>query len=210
MRRMAGIVVGAAASLALVGGVAWAAHLTPSTTSSTGLIDFHDGSPEGDGTSHLTRTDGMALVMVEAENLVAGNAYTAWWVVFNQPENCSDEACGEDDIFLPSGDLNVDGVLASEIGIGNATGNIAKADGTAEFGARLKRNDNSGAHQIVFPAGLDGNALLTASPHDAEIHIVLQSHGQARGGNPLLAQLTYLEANCTPNCVDVQAAIHMP
>ncbi len=208
MRRTTGGVVAAVATIALIGGAAVAAgHLTSSTTGSTAVLSFADASDTG-GTSHLTRTDGMALAMVEAQGLVPGNAYTLWWVVFNNPSACSNP-CGEDDIFAGSG-LNVPVVEAAQIGIGNATGIVAKADGTAEFGARLKRNDTSGAHQIVFPAGLSGNALLTASPHDAEIHVVVQSHGQGRGGKQLLKQLTYLEANCTPTCVDVQFAVHLP
>ena len=53
-------------------------------------------------------------------------------------------------------------------------------------------------------------ALLTASGNDAEVHLIIQSHGQARGGPQLLGQLTYAETGCTLFCADVQFAVHQP
>jgi hypothetical protein len=38
--------------------------------------------------------------------------------------------------------------------------------------------------EILFPAGLTGQALLTVSGHEAEVHLVIRSHGHARGGKP--------------------------
>jgi len=193
----------------LIAGAAVAAgHLAPSTTDTQNVYWFADETDTG-GNSFLTRTDGMVLAVVEAEELTPGDAYTLWWVVFNNPDACSDPGCGEDDIFAGD-DLNIEGIQEAQIGIGNATGNVAKADGTAEFGGRLKKNDTSGAHDIVFPAGLTGDALLTVSGNDAEVHVIVQSHGQARGGPQLLNQLTYLEAGCTPLCGDVQFSVHKP
>lgn len=186
-----------------------AGHLQASTTDVQDTYWFADGTSAG-GKSVLTRTPGMVTVVVEGANLEPGDAYTIWWVVFNNPAECSDE-CGEDDIFTESGALNIAGVEAAEIGIGNATGNIAKADGTAEFGAILRPGPFADTgHQLLFPAGLVGDALLTASGNNAEIHIVIQSHGQARGGPQLLSQLTYFEAGCTPFCEDVQFSVHKP
>ncbi len=196
----------------MTAGVAVAVHLQPSNTDSQNVNWFADGTDTG-GDSFLTRTEGMLLASVEAAGLEPGDVYTVWWVVFNNPAGCS-ASCGEDDIFVdgdPAKGLNVAGVEAAQIGIGNATGNIAKSDGTAEFGARLKRNDgDASGHQILFPAGLDGDGVLTASGNDAEVHLVIQGHGQARGGNQLLSQLTYFEAGCTPFCEDVQFSVHLP
>jgi hypothetical protein len=200
-------------ALMMIAGVAVAAgHLQPSNTDTQDVYWFADGSGTG-GESNLTRTDGMVLAAVEAQGLTPGDAYTVWWVVFNNPDACSAPGCGEDDIFAdgnPENGLNVEGVKAAGIGVGNATANIAKANGTAEFGARLKRSDTMSDHQILFPAGLEGGALLTASGNDAEVHLVIQSHGQARGGPQLLKQLTYVEMGCTPFCEDVQFTIHRP
>jgi len=198
----------------MIAGIAVAAgHLQPSTTDVQNVLWFADES-DTLGESVLTRTDVMVLASIEGAGLEPGNAYTVWWVVFNNPTACSDGACGEDDIFVdgdPANGLNMAGVAAAEIAVGNATGNVAKADGTAEFGARLKRNDGAASgHQILFPAGLSGDSVLTASGNDAEVHIVIQRHGQARGGQQLSNQLSLVETGCTPLCADVQFAVHLP
>jgi hypothetical protein len=174
---------------------------------------FSDGSPSG-GWSHLTRTGGMIVVTVEAAQLVSGDAHTLWWIVFNTPSGCSAPGCGENDIFLPTGDLNVDGVLAAGIAIGNATGNIAKADGTLEFGGRLVRGGGAAGHQVLFtPADFGGDGggsvLYAGAEDDAEVHLILQSHGEARGGPKLLEQLSYVDSNCTPTCEDRQFTVHL-
>jgi len=200
-------------ALVMIAGIAVAGHLQPSTTDVQNVLWFADQS-DTLGDSVLTRIDGMVLASIEGAGLKPGNAYTVWWVVFNNPTACSDGACGEDDIFVdgdPANGLNVPGVIAAEISVGNATGNVAKGDGTAEFGARLKRNDgNASGHQILFPAGLAGDSVLTASGNDAEVHIVIQNHGRARGGQQLSSQLSTVETGCTPFCADIQFAVHLP
>ena len=192
------------ASVAVAGG-----HLQPSKTDVQDTYWFADGA-DADGKSILTRTDTMITSTVEAVNLTPGNAYTVWFVVFNNPAACSEE-CGEDDIFAGDG-LNVEGVMAAQIGVGNATANIAKADGTAEFGAVLRPGPYADTgHQLLFPAGLDGDALLLdGNSMGAEVHIIVQDHGQARGGPQLLNQLTYVETGCTPYCEDIQFSVHQP
>lgn len=182
-------------------------------TSMAPVQSFEDASDTG-GKSFLTRTDTMIVLTVEASGLVPGNAHTLWWVVFNKPAECIvPDECGESDIFLEDGMLNVTGVMAAEIAVGNATGNIAKSDGTLEFGARLVRGANhvGTGHEVLFPAGLEGNSLLTAGVGaDAEVHLIIQSHGQARGNKKLMEQLSTNVANCTPRCADIQFAIHRP
>jgi hypothetical protein len=73
------------------------------------------------------------------------------------------------------------------------------------------RNDASGGHQIVIPAGLGSeNVLMTASGLEVEVHVVVQNHGKARRGKSLLRQLTRFQAGCNPKCKDVQFAVHQP
>ena len=199
--------------LALVFGIDGAladGHLAPSTTNTEAVYWFADATDAG-GLSHLTRTNGMIVATVEAANLVPSHAHTLWVLVFNRPENCSDEACGEDDIFTPEGDLNVPQVLATGLGIANGSGNVAKTDGTLEFGARVPQGADLTAlgHQVLFGDGF-GPTVLTASPHDAEVHFIIQTHGQSRGGPKLLEQLAYVDKNCTPFCSDIQFSVHVP
>jgi hypothetical protein len=155
----------------------------------------------------------MATVVVEAEQLEPGAVHTLWWVVFNNPEGCSAPGCGEDDIFTEDG-LNGPGIDAAEIAIGNATGNVAKSNGTVELGGALKAGPAGldTDHEVLFvPAdfGGDGEGLLNVRPDDAEIHVIVQSHGQARGGPQLLKQLSMVEYGCTPGCEDIQFSVHL-
>jgi hypothetical protein len=167
------------------------------------VLAFSDFSDTG-GNSFLTRLDNMIPVTLEAEDLTPGDAMTLWFVVFNNPAGCYVLGhCGEFDE-----DFSEAGIISAEIGLGNASGNVVKSNGTLEFGGILRQGSNDD-HQIIFGAGF-GEHLLTADPHDAEVHLVLQSHGQGRGGKKLREQLTYLEANCTPSCADLQFAIHKP
>ncbi len=167
----------------------------PSTTDTVPLQLIPSGATTGcGGESHLTRTDDSLFIVVESCDLVPGDAYTLWWVVFNDPTECASHPCTGFDF----GNSLVGG------SVGNASGNIAKSDGTMEFGGALRQDAGEDGHEILF------GDMLTADPHDAEVHIVVQSHGQGRGGEKLRQQLTYFEANCTPVCADLQFAIHQP
>ena len=170
-------------------------------TSTTDVLWFADASPTG-GQSHLTRLDDTILVAVEVAGLVPGDAVTMWWVVFNNPAGCTPPFCGTDD------DFTEEGIINAQIAVGNATGNVVKSNGTLELGGALRKMENDD-HQILFGAGF-GVYLLTVDPDDAEVHLVVQNHGQGRGGKKLREQLTFFEANCTPSCQDVQFAVHPP
>lgn len=165
---------------------------------------FADGTDAG-GKSHLSRTDNMILVTLEAAGLNPGDAVTLWWVVFNNPAGCTGGVCGDDEFDDETGAALVE----AQVAVGNASGNVVKSDGTLEFGGRLRQGMNDPAHQVLFNAGFDpAGSLLTVEPANAEVHLVVQSHGQGRGGKKLREQLTYFEANCTPACADVQFAVH--
>lgn len=98
---------------------------------------------------------------------------------------------------------------AAAVGVGNASGNVVKSNGTVEYGGVLRRNAMDD-HEVVFGAGFASPYLLIVDPDHAEIHIVVQTHGKGRGGKKLREQLTYFQANCTPSCADVQFAVHAP
>lgn len=172
-------------------------------TESVDVRWFADGTPAG-GMSHLTRTADAIFLAVDVRELPPGDAITLWWVVFNNPSACMAPGCS-------GADLTEDGIIAAEIAVGNASGNVVKSDGTLELGAILREGQNELDHQFLFNAGFTGASLLNAGgASQAEVHLVIQSHGQGRGGKKLLEQLAYFEANCTPACVDVQFAIHLP
>lgn len=211
MKSRAGIFTAVLVAIMMIAGVAVAAaHLVASTTDTQPVLLFSDGVTDTGGESHLTRTSGMATVVVDGQSLVPGDVHTLWWVVFNNPAGCSNP-CGENDIFDENG-LNATGIAAADIAIGNATGNVAKSDGSIELGGVLKMGDDGG-HQVLFvPSdfGGSGDHLLNVPPDDAEFHVIVQTHGNARGGNQLLTQLSMVEFGCTPGCADIQFAVHAP
>lgn len=211
MKRKAGLFAITVLAVMMIAGAAIAGVGSPSHTNVVGTQYFPDGAPAG-GTSNLTRTDdGEALLLtIEAEGLTPGDAYTVWWIVFNEPGECL-EGCGEDDIFNEDGTPNGGQIVATQVGIGNATGNVAKANGTAEFGAKLVAGDGGTDHQVLIPAfGGGGEVLLAGNGNSAEVHLIVQSHGQARGGPQLTSQLSNVEFGCTPECADLQFAVHLP
>lgn len=132
--------------------------------------------------SHLTRTENMILVTAEVSGLVPGDATTLWFFVV-------DLATGAQ-------------------ALGNATGNVVKSDGTLEYGAILREGTNEPGHQVIFSDNPDGELLADAAT--ALAVLVVQTHGQARGGKMLREQVSQLLANCTPSCADVQVVFHFP
>jgi len=175
---------------------------------------FADGSDTG-GDSFLTRTPGMVLATVEAANLTPGDAYTVWWIVFNNPGACMPEVepgpplCDEDDFFHRYGSE-----CSTSGGGRNRRWQRDREHSEGRWHGRVRRpaeaERHSGAHQILFPAGMVGDVLLTASGNDAEVHLVIHNHGQARGGPQQLSQLAHVETGCTPLCSDIQFTVHKP
>lgn len=207
MNNKLGLTVLVAVLAVVLSGGAALAQPVASTTDTQTMFDF--GGGDTGGLSHLTRVDDTLLLEIDAADLVAGHVYTIWWIVFNNPVACSAPGCGADDFFddSPNG-LNDAQIILTGNGIGNATGNVAKSDGTAEFGAKLTV-DMSNDHQVLWGAGF-GPDILTADPDDVEVHVVVQKHSQGRGGPQLLRQLSEVFFGCTPACEDIQFAVHAP
>jgi hypothetical protein len=149
----------------------------------------------GTGTILVRTKEGVGMTM-HSFGLVPGNAYTAWFGIFNNPQACATTPCSAADFMNP----HVRGVVL------NATGQIAGEDGTADFGAFRAVDDTAGQ------AGV-GTAMALERPLRAEIHLVVRSHGAAALDDPdlLQAQLSMFNGGCPPNnCINVQVAPHLP
>ena len=154
-----------------------------------------------DFTSHAVIAGGSTLVRharsvdmtFHTTGLEPGAVYTAWWVIFNKPEYCFTTPCGADDLRTGPG--------TPETALMWAAGQIAGADGTANFSASMRKNQAPG--EILMGKGLQ-------KVKRAEIHIVLRGHGQPIPG--LTAeQLGSFAGGCDVNvCIDEQAAVHLP
>jgi hypothetical protein len=126
-----------------------------------------------------------------------GDATTAWFVVFNDPDKCTD-ACGEDDVLAAASGAD----NGSEVGVHFATGHVA---GSSRWrsAASLREGDMSGK---VFGFSL-------ADARTAEIHVVIRSHGPAANLVPgyLADALGSIGGGCAINtCGDAQAAEFKP
>jgi len=144
--------------------------------------------------SILVRTKDAVGMTLHSFGLVPGNAYTAWFAVFNNPKACATNPCTGDDLATP----RVRGVVL------NATGQIAGADGTADFGAFRAVGDPSGRAEEL------GTAMALEKPLTAQIFLVVRSHGPASHDDAVLqAQLSMFNGGCPP-CDDVQITFHLP
>jgi len=99
---------------------------------------------------------------------------TAWWVVFNNPEQCSDPGCGGDD--LEPADVAVDGCVT------HATGGATHDGGNVDLVATLTEG---GSSTLGFDR--DDSTPCLVDAEGAEIHPVVRSHDQAampQGADP--------------------------
>lgn len=135
--------------------------------SRVGVIYF-DGSGIVEGaTSSLVRTPNGVNYSLSTNDLVPGNAYTLWIVIFNNTDGClaggGGTLCGPDDVVND----------AARPDMMYAGGLVVGASGMATFSGRRTAGDMSGSANgpVGFPAyGLE-------DPQGAEIHFVVHEHG---------------------------------
>lgn len=162
------------------------------------------------GASTLMRYDDAVDMTIHTTGLEPGHAYSVWWVIFNNPDACSDE-CNQDDFpeGAPGGEVGAEPPdPAVEVSVLWATGVIVGSDGTADFSAHLQVGNPPG--MVSFGPGL-------VDPMNAEIHLPVRSHGRAMVGH-VAEQISTTQGLCeitkpdpgSSKCLDVQVAYHMP
>lgn len=129
-------------------------------------------------------------------------AVTNWLVIINYPEACSSVPCSEQDIFgyLPDNPTKATVCYLT----GQAV--MDSSPPRAIFAGRMAEGSNFGC---FFPG--DPNPYGLKDAMRAEIHVIVQTHGAVRGRNVggRELQVTYINAECNPDCADVQFAIHV-
>lgn len=127
----------------------------------------------------LMTTNLGAFAHLTTPQLTPGNAYTLWWIVFNEPTACSTSPCTPADVLKRAN------VTKADVGYGG--GLIAGRDGTGQFASYLPIGS---LPQAWFGNGFD-------NPLGAEIHLVINDHG------PLLPEMAEsMLGSARGGCVD--------
>jgi len=171
------------------------------------ISPVHVFSPTGDGASiqgagsELIRSKDGVFMTFHTQGLMPGTVATAWWVVFNNPKACATSPCRVADLLSNP---------YSQPSLLYAAGRIVGTDGAVDMGAFLRVGDTTGAGSVPVPPFPATNPGLL-DPKNAEVHVVIRSHGATLMGDQLTAQLTTFNGGCPPNvCANVQASIHQP
>lgn len=155
------------------------------------IVDFHTGVPRK-GAATLWRSKNSVIANVHTSQLHRKAAYSIWWVVWNYPGLCTG-SCGEDDLAIFGN------------GVFYAGGFVTGTDGTANVTLPLKAGALADGIDVLIDGGLEeGNGL------DAEIHLVIRSHGKIIPGM-VDVQIGTFNGACDVNkCVDHQAVVFAP
>ncbi len=175
------------------------------------IVLDHTFAPIQGTSSILHRNKNGITVNFKTKGLIPGNAYTLWWVIWNNPEEClTPNACGDDADF--------GNALLVKPEVLYAAGHVVGGSGIGNFSAHLNLNDDSGSVNDLFGLPPAGGLLET---QEAEVHLVLRSHGVAQPGM-IPDQIHSYLGGCTDSggfgpdssvegyCRDIQAAIHAP
>ena len=123
-------------------------------------------------------------VNIVDRHLEANNAYTVWWVIFNDPSGCID-GCGGTDIVTEFGTADVI-VMHAAGGVSTSLGNLIISGWIDSTGA----SSGSGEAIVGDPTGID--------IANAEVHAVVRTHGPASADPVILAkQLNSFTGGCT-------------
>ena len=177
---------------------------------------FADASEIDGAEAILHRMEHGVQATFTTTELNEGHVTTLWWVIFNAPENCSDMACGEDDIFNMDGDgafilnddgsnpMNMDQIGGAQISAVRAVGIVVDEGGAAFFQGHLPIGDTT---EAIFGPGLLDSMT-------AEIHLVIRDHGEAVSGE-IDGMINSINGGCAdswPNepCTDLQFAVFPP
>lgn len=176
------------------------------------LFRFDDGTMIENATASLLRNPSGVRMRIHTNGLQAGDTFTVWWVIFNNPDECENPvdgltACSEPDLFNP----------ATGPSILYAAGNIVGGTGTSTFADALQVNDVSGCQPPWDEFDLCGAGL--EDPYASEIHLIVRTHGPKIPGM-VNEQINTFAGGCTPEssfgagdgpneCADLQFAAFM-
>lgn len=120
----------------------------------------------------LVRQPGGASFTFTTNGLTGGNAYTIWFVAFNNPGACAAPMVDGDEAIALCGLPDLGNPAAQPTAVWGA-GHVVGESGRASLGGRVAVGDTSGCDALGrLPCG----SGLT-DPQGAEIHLVARTHG---------------------------------
>lgn len=144
------------------------------------------------GAAALTRTMNSATARIYTSELQKKAAYTIWWVIWNDPSECTGD-CGGDDIEIMGNSVFYAG------------GFVTGTDGTANVSVQVDGGDLADGIDVLIPGG-----LFESNGFGAEIHLIIRSHGKILPGLADV-QIGSFDGACdVNNCFDHQAAVFLP
>ncbi len=151
------------------------------------------------GATILTREKNKVSIAISTTGLASYGAYSLWWVVFNNPENCehgiAPYRCGLMDLPAFGGNPDIDASLFW------AGGAVATADGSLSATAEVRKNMPRG--QVVM-----GTTKGLRDVSRADIHVAVRGHGTAVPGG-IADQIGSFNGGCpSGGCTNNQASIH--
>jgi hypothetical protein len=178
------------------------------------MIDFATGTPVVGG-GVLYRSANAVKARFSTTGLDKKASYTVWWIVFNNPVDCSPPGCGEDDIFSGPGMLNTQGIALAKISVLYADGFVTGTDGVGNVTANLNAGIPPDGMGVNFgwdvpadPADPAKRGLRANNGNRAEIHMVVRSHSKSIAGQ-VGFQTSNFDGGCGV-CEDQQAIVFNP
>lgn len=164
----------------------------PANRSVASVNRLSDDSVVMGARAQLVRTDNGISMTINTE--VEPGAYTNWWIIFNNPEECSNPLPDIGALCSPADFINP--LVAGSVLY--AAGNIVGPSWKGRFAGHLSLGDTGGA--------LFGPGIL--NPMGAEVHVLVRSHGPIIPGD-VPSQIHTVGGGCNP-CIDRQAAAFTP
>ena len=122
---------------------------------------------------------------------LAAGAYTVWWVIFNEPGNCTNPIPGTAECGGGPSDLFVPGTSVLW-----ATGGVVQANGVGNFSDKLRVGETRS--ETILPMG--GTSSPLTNPAGAEVHLAIKYHGPASSDRDELYEQTHtFQGLCGPD-----------
>ena len=164
------------------------------TFQAANMFSLHNGKLIK-GAATLTRSENSATARIYSAEVPKNSAFSIWWVVWNDPSLCVDGVCGDQDEDF--------GIVGNSVFY--AGGFVTGKDGTVNVSVHLEAGDLAEGIDVLIPGGLE---LMNG--FDAEIHVVLRTHGRIVKGMADL-QIGSFDGACDlRNCHDHMAVAFPP